>query len=165
MIEKLVKNFNLLSHPEGGFYAETYRSEGEINKESLPSNMEADSRNYSTGIFFLLPNGEKSRFHRIKSDEMWHFYLGGAMSVVEIHDDGRVVETVLGQDIENDEKLQYVVPANCWFGSFPHDSTKFSFVGCTVSPGFDFSDFELAEKKYLLDKFPLAKKYIDKLCD
>ena len=165
MIDKLVKKFNLLSHPEGGFYAETYRSEGLIDNRSLPSNMKAGFRNYSTGIIFLLPNGEKSRFHRIKSDEMWHFYLGGPMSVVEIHDNGKVFETVLGRDIDNGELLQYVVPANCWFGSFPHDSTEFSLVGCTVSPGFDFHDFELADKLDLLSKYPLAKKYIEKLCD
>ncbi len=160
---KIIEKYGLLSHPEGGHYLETYRSNGTILEASLPTNTKGSERNYSTGILFLLPQGSISRFHRIKSDEMWHFYLGGPMSVVEIHDDGSIKETVLGRDILIGEQLQYVVPANCWFASFPHYETEYSFVGCTVAPGFDFLDFEMAKRDDLLEKFPDHEEIITKL--
>jgi len=161
--KEIIEKYEMSSHPEGGYFLETYRSSGNIEKESLPQNISGGKRSYSTGILFLLPQGTKSNFHRIKSDEMWHFYLGGAMTVVEIHDDGSKKETVLGQNILAGEKLQYVVPANCWFASFPNKESEYSFVGCTVSPGFDFADFELAKKQELGNLFPEHLDIIKKL--
>jgi predicted cupin superfamily sugar epimerase len=161
--EDIISQFNLKPHPEGGHFLESYRSEGTVIKESLPSNMEGLSRSYSTGIYFLLPQGEKSNFHRIKSDEMWHFYLGGPMCVVEIHDSGEIKETILGQNINKGELVQYVVPANCWFGSYPLEGSDYSFVGCTVAPGFDFQDFKLASTDELLNLFPQHEEVIKKL--
>ena len=133
-VEQLVSKFNLQPHPEGGFYAETYRGE---------SNVEASygTRSSSTAIYFLITPGSVSRLHRIRADEVWHFYLGGPMTVVEISEEGVLKETILGPNVLKNEVVQYTVKANTWFGSFPNDGTEFSFVGCTVAPGFDFQDF------------------------
>jgi predicted cupin superfamily sugar epimerase len=153
----LVEKFNLLPHPEGGFYGETFRSDLEINSDRIAS----------TAIYFLITPGNVSRFHRIKSDEVWHFYLGGPMSVVEISPDseGMYKETILGQDIINGEIQQLVVKRDTWFGCFPAEGTSFSFVGCTVAPGFDFRDFELASRASLLKEFPKASEIIVKLTE
>lgn len=123
------------------------------------------SRSASTGIYFLICPGNVSRLHRIQSDEMWHFYLGGPMTVVELdnsHPDGYKA-TVIGQDITKGQVVQYVVKAGVWFGSYPNEGTLFSFVGCSVAPGFDFSDFELADRAELLTDFPKAATIIEKL--
>jgi uncharacterized protein len=139
-INQLVELHNLLPHPEGGFYKETYRSE------------------FSTGIFYLLTKGQKSSFHRIKSDEMWHFYGGDSISIVEITSSGTVKETILDKT-----NAQYVVPANIWFGAYLPTKSEFAFTGCTVAPAFHFADFELADKNEMLRMFPAAKEMIEKL--
>lgn len=139
-IEKLISTHDLLPHPEGGFYKETYRSE------------------FSTGIFYLLTQGQKSSFHRIKSDEMWHFYGGDSISIVEIQNNGTVKETLLDKN-----NVQYVVPANVWFGAYLPEGSEYAFTGCTVAPAFHFKDFEMGEKEKLLSDFPKAKSMIEKL--
>lgn len=139
-ISELIKLHNLLPHPEGGFFKETYRSE------------------FSTGIFYLLEKGQKSSLHRIKSDEMWHFYDGDSISIVEITITGTVKETILNKD-----NVQYVVPANVWFGAYLPEGSDFAFTGCTVAPSFHFSDFEMGDKKEMLEEFPRARDMIEKL--
>lgn len=135
-VEELIKAYDLLPHPEGGFYKETYRSK----EMTMTSRGE---RPVATGIFYLLSQGQKSNLHRIKSDEMWHFYGGDALVVYEKNDDGSIKETVLGRDLTRGQKVQYTVPAGVWFGAYLPEGSEFAFVGCTVSPGFDFQDFEL----------------------
>lgn len=162
-IDSLVKLYDLKPHPEGGFFKETYRSPFKILKTD--NSHFTDARNISTAIFFLLPAGTKSHLHRIKSDEIWHFYLGGPMKLVQIFEDGREIQTLLGQDIHQGQILQHCVPAGCWFGGFPLPSSDYSFVGCTVAPGFDFRDFEMASKKDLKTRFPQLHMTIDLLCD
>lgn len=139
-IKELVKTHSLLPHPEGGFYKETYRSE------------------FSTGIFYLLEKGQKSSFHRIKSDEMWHFYGGDSISIVEITKLGTIKETIL-----NKNHPQYVVAANVWFGAYLPEGSEFAFTGCTVCPAFNFSDFEMGNIEFMLKEFPEAKDMIEKL--
>lgn len=124
IIEDLVESHNLLPHPEGGFYKETYRSE------------------HSTGIYFLLRNGDYSALHKIKSDEMWHFYGGDGLVVVEVDEDGNIIETLI-----NSENPQYVVKAHRWFGAYLPEKSRYAFCGCTVSPPFHFNDFKLAENE------------------
>lgn len=147
MIEQLIKTYDLSPHPEGGYFKETYRSEGLIQSKSLPLSIpetHKDSRAYSTAIYFLLPEGQYSKLHRIHSDEAWHFYLGGPLKIVGIDLDGNPYEVVMGQDFLKGQKLQHVVPAGHWFAARPEPGSKFCFVGCTVAPGFDFRDFEMA---------------------
>lgn len=139
-IEELIKTHQLLPHPEGGYYKETYRSE------------------FSTGIFYLLTKGQKSSFHRIKSDEMWHFYGGDSLSVVEITNEGTLKETRLDKN-----QVQYVVPAGVWFGAYLPEGSEFAFVGCTVAPAFHFADLEMGNKTKMLTEFSNAKEMIEKL--
>lgn len=152
MIDKLIEHFNLEKHPEGGHFCESYRSLHFMENESLPENI-IGRRNYATAIYFLLASGESSKFHRIKSDETWHFYLGGPLVIVEIDEKGNLIETILGQDFLAGQKIQYTVKANRWFASYPMVGTEFSFVGCSVAPGFDFRDFEMAQKSQLIEEF------------
>ena len=161
-VSDLVTYYDLKPHPEGGFFNESYRSKGVF--DSLPSPFNGD-RSYSTAIYFLLPKAAKSSLHRILSDEIWHFYLGGSLSIVQIFSDGHCEIVILGTDITKGEKLQHVVPAGCWFGAFPNDGVDFSFVGCTVSPGFQFSDFEMASRADLIKMYPEHKSLIERLAD
>lgn len=149
---ELIELHGLRPHPEGGFYRETYRSGGRTG-----------GRCYCTAICFLLPAGAKSRLHRLKSDELWHFYLGGPLTVAQIRPDGAVVRAVLGPDPAAGHAQQLVVPAGTWFGAYPEPGTKYSFVGCTVSPGFDFEDFEFGNRAALLAEFPGAAALIKRL--
>jgi predicted cupin superfamily sugar epimerase len=158
-----INNYNLQKHPEGGWYKETYKSEELIPVNGLPKRFDGE-RAFSTAIYFLLEQGNFSAFHRIKSDECWHFYAGGALLVYIITPDGLLEVVRLGNKPENNEFFQYVVPANCWFASVPDKGTDFSFVGCTVSPGFDFRDFELAFSSDLLSKYPQHAAVINSLC-
>jgi predicted cupin superfamily sugar epimerase len=162
-IEKLVSAFNLLPHPEGGFYAETYRSTEAISGKNLPERFSGD-RSFSTAIYFLLPAGNFSAFHRIQSDECWHFYEGGSLNVYVIHTSGELQIIRLGKDIANGETYQAVVPAGCWFASRPANGTEYALVGCTVAPGFDFADFELAYADKLIADFPQHETVIRELC-
>ncbi len=161
--QQLINFYNLLPHPEGGYYKETYKSDEIINRSALPNRFDGD-RVFSTAIFFLLERGEFSAFHRIKSDECWHFYSGGTLLVYIIEADGQMEIIRMGNDIENRELFQYVVPANCWFASIPAPESDFSLVGCTVSPGFDFNDFEMAEANKLIEQFPQHAETINALC-
>lgn len=140
--QDLIALYELEPHPEGGFFKETYRDSGVIDQDSLPENFTGD-RNFSTAIYFLIPEGKKSHLHRLKSDEVWHFYLGEPLTLIQISEQGKVEKIILGQDVKKGHKVQHVVPKGCWFGSYPNPNSGFSFVGCTVAPGFDFADFEM----------------------
>lgn len=155
-IEKIVAAFDLTPHPEGGFYKETYRAS--LSLTSLPDIFNG-SRAASTAIYYLLPGGAKSAFHRIKSDELWHFYEGGPLKIVEIDpNSGDVFESILGPP-STGGRYQHLVPANRWFGAMPMPESTYSFVGCTVAPGFDFQDFELAAADDFFATYPSAEKY------
>ena len=159
----LVDKYNLLPHPEGGYYKENYRSPESIPQTCLPARFQGD-RIFSTAIYFLLEKGNFSAFHKIKSDECWHFYAGETLWIHIIHLDGKLETIQLGSDLLNGDQFQAVVPATCWFASEPAPGTEYSFVGCTVAPGFDFGDFELADKDALTNLFPTHKALIDRLC-
>lgn len=115
-IHQLIRQFNLQQHPEGGWYAQTYKSNEAVAATALPARF-GGSRVFSTAIFFLLEQGNFSAFHRIKSDECWHFYSGGQLDVYIINANGEMEIIHLGSDFENGQTFQYVVPANCWFAS------------------------------------------------
>ena len=105
----IISHFNMQPHPEGGWYVETYRSAGTIPATALPSGW--GMHNWSTGILFLLESGDCSHFHRIRQDEMWHFYLGGPMRLAMLHPDGKYEEIIMGQDILAGQSVQFTVPA------------------------------------------------------
>jgi uncharacterized protein len=162
--EALIKTFDLEPHPEGGYFRETYRAEGLISHKFLPDTFNG-ARHYSTAILYLLTTGAKSRLHRIASDEVWHFYMGDPLTIVQLHPTGSVESVVLGHDILAEQRLQIIIPAGTWFGAYLNKGSQYSFVGCTVSPGFDFADFELGKREQLMKQFPHAQELIDMLTD
>ena len=141
----------LIPHPEGGYYRETYRSPMAV---ALPGF--SGERAVSTAIYFLLPAGEVSAFHRIKSDELWHFYTGQLLTIHGIDPAGGYSTIELGPG-----QPQAVVPAGSWFGATV--DSGYALVGCTVAPGFDFSDFELASRSALLAQYPQHRPIIERL--
>ena len=160
---ELIERYNLQAHPEGGHYLQTYYSTETIPANALPGRFCGD-RCFSTAIYFLLAGKQFSAFHRIKSDELWHFYNGVGLHIYVLHPDGRGEVLKLGADLANGYSFQQVVPAGCWFASKPVDENGFSFVGCTVAPGFDFADFELAKKDDLIKQYPQYGDWIEILC-
>jgi uncharacterized protein len=157
-----IQHLQLLPHPEGGYYKEVYRSELNLAQEALPTQF-GGTRQICTSIYFLIEKGNFSAFHRIKSDETWHFYDGDALEVIELKTDGTLKKTAVGSDLEHNEQLQFTVKANTWFASRVKAGGNYSLVGCTVSPGFDFEDFEMAKRTGLLEKFPQHKNEITAL--
>ena len=145
--EELIRHLQLLPHPEGGYYRETYRAAEEVTG---PAGVK---RNVCTAIYFLLEGAGKSHFHRIRSDELWFFHTGMAVEIFEIVE-GKLVTVVLGPDLEEGARPFVVIPANTWFAARVKDASGFSLVSCTVAPGFDFADFELAQRARLTDDFP-----------
>ncbi|MGP0097632.1 MAG: cupin domain-containing protein [Terriglobales bacterium] len=159
-----IQKLQLLPHPEGGYYRQTYKASVVINKDHLPPGF-TGSRPASTAIYFLLKEREFSAFHRLRSDELWHFYSGAALLVHVIQPDGRYSRIQLGGDPEAGQVLQAVVTAGCWFASemaAAHDDA-FALVGCTVSPGFDFDDFELADRRQVAARYPQHRELIERL--
>ena len=149
----IIKQYHMQPHPEGGFFTQTYHSSGLIPRAALPAEFTGE-RYFSTAIVFLLKENDFSALHRLKQDEIWHFYLGGALRLVMISPGGRFSETTMGQNMATGDVVQAVVPAGYWFGAKPIEGAVFSFVGCTVAPGFDFADFELAKRAAILSQFP-----------
>lgn len=158
-----IEALNLRPHPEGGWFKETYRSDEVILQNHLPGRF-SGSRNFSTAIYFLLEGKSFSAFHRIQSDELWHFYSGSGITVYVIMPGGESQILKLGHDIRAGEQMQAVVKAGCWFASEVTKVDSFSLAGCTVAPGFDFADFELAKRDELLKLFPQHENWITKFC-
>jgi uncharacterized protein len=157
-----VEKLGLRPHPEGGFYKETYRAPLELPQSALPAEFKGN-RNASTAIYFLIDGQNFSAFHRIAADEMWHFYAGSALAVEVIHPDGRYSQILVGSNPEAGEVFQAIVPAGCWFASHVKDATSYSLVGCTVAPGFDFADFEIADRAALSAQYPEHRALIETL--
>lgn len=160
--EKIISTFDLQKHPEGGYYKEVYRSEGSILNKNLPNYFSGD-RNYATSIYFLLTSNDFSAFHKINQDEIWHFYRGTTLKLHVISPEGKYNSVLIGNNFDEGEVPQYVVPAQHYFAADVVASNSFSFVGCSVSPGFDFKDFEMPEKMRLAELFPEHIEAINRL--
>lgn len=156
------EKLNLETHVEGGAFREIYRSEMVLPKDKLSKEHKGD-RNVSTSIYFLLEHGEFSAFHRIASDELWHFYDGTGLTVYEITKTGALITHKLGKDIDSGEHPQIVIAAGSWFGSRVEQDGGYALCGCTVAPGFDFADFELADRNALSEAYPEHKLLISEL--
>lgn len=162
MVNNIITALDLQPHPEGGYFKETYRSQGEIAQQHLAASF-SGNRNYCTGIYFLLTSDSFSAFHRIKQDEMWHFYKGDALKLHVISPDGNYTTVTIGNAILNNEIPQYVVPAGHWFAAEVPTPNSYTLVGCTVAPGFNFDDFEMPNREHLISKFPQHAAVISKL--
>ena len=144
---------------EGGYYKETYRSDKTI---ILPSETDGE-RSISTSIYYLLDGTQFSAFHRLKSDEIWHFYIGSSITLYIINKMENLSEVKLGSNIEKGEIFQIQVRAESWFAATVNDISSYALIGCTVSPGFDYLDFELGDRKKLIERYPQHRSIIEKL--
>lgn len=150
----------LTPHVEGGAFSEIYRSALVIPQPALTQKHNGP-RNAMTSIYFLLQHGQFSAFHRIASDELWHHYDGGTLCIYEIAPDGTLTRHLLG--LEEDARPFAVIKAGSWFGSRVETPGAYTLCGCTVAPGFDFADFELANRDALIEIYPYHKTIISEL--
>jgi predicted cupin superfamily sugar epimerase len=157
-----IDKLHLDPHPEGGYFRQTYKAGLQLPKASLPVGF-TGARSASTAIYFLLEKDNFSAFHRLRSDELWHFYAGAPLTVHLIDTEGMYSTILLGSDPESGQQLQAVVHAGCWFASHVADWKSFALVGCTVAPGFDFADFELGKRQDLLKQYPYYRDLIERL--
>lgn len=153
-IEKIVAELNMQPHPEGGYYAEVYRS---------PMEIPGKERQLMTSIYFLLTSDNVSNFHRIKSDELWFHHAGSPITVHVLNEVQGHIEIKVGSDILNGEHPQALVKGGEIFGSSVDTSESYALVSCVVAPGFDFQDFELFKRSELLDQFPAHSEIITRL--
>ena len=158
----IVEKLQLKPHPEGGFFIEVYRSNEILNSGSLPKRYLSD-RNISTSIYYLLENKQFSAFHKLKSDETWHFYFGSSLLLHVIDENRNYKKIILGNDFTNGEVFQVTVLRNNWFAAEVSDKDSFSLIGATVAPGFDFNDFEMGERDKLINNFPEQENLITRL--
>ena len=159
---ELISHFNLKRHPEGGYYAEVHKSGLQIAQAGLPVNFDGP-RSSLTSIYFLLEAGDNSNFHRLKSDEIWYFFGGENLLIHVIDPAGKYYILKLGADLDAGYCLQHVVPAGSWFGASVDSDCGFALVGCAVAPGFEFDDFELAQREQLSAEYPQYIEIIKKL--
>jgi predicted cupin superfamily sugar epimerase len=157
-----IKKLQLKEHPEGGYFRETYRSDDMLEAHQLPERYQ-EAHSFSTGIYYLLKGKQFSAFHRLKSDEVWHFYTGSSLAIHIISEKGEYAQIELGDNFEKGEVFQKVIPAGNWFGATVDDDSSYTLVGCTIAPGFDFSDFELGARNKLIKRFPEHEATIKKL--
>ncbi|MGF6725777.1 putative cupin superfamily sugar epimerase [Paraburkholderia sp. GAS41] len=157
--DELIRRFDLQPHPEGGFFRETYRSTATMTREGSEA-----TRAVSTAIYYLLCDGAHSAWHRIKSDEVWHFYAGEPLLVHVLDAAGKHVTHRLGNPLTHPGTVfQAVVAAGLWFAAECEDPATFALVGCTVAPGFEFSEFELADIDALQSAYPAQAEFIGRL--
>ncbi|WMJ81410.1 cupin domain-containing protein [Clostridium sp. MB40-C1] len=152
--EYFIENLEMIAHPEGGYYKESFVSEEDIKDRK--------DRKLWTSIYFLLRKGEVSNFHRLKSDEMWYYHSGSPLTIYMISPEGEITEEKLGLNIQNEERPQILVPKDYIFGSAMNEE-GYALVGCMVSPGFHFDDFELFKREELLNNYPKYEEIINKL--
>ena len=157
--DDLIRHFDLQPHPEGGFFRETYRSMATVRREGS-----GETRSASTAIYYLLCDGAHSAWHRIKSDELWHFHAGEPLLVHVLDEAGKLVTHRLGNALTHPgTAFQAVVSAGLWFAAECEDPAGFALVGCTVAPGFEFSEFELAKTDALQRAYPAQAELIARL--
>jgi len=138
---------------EGGYFRETYRSDETICAPALDARYGGD-RAVSTAIYYLLTPGDVSRLHRLKSDEIFHFYAGDAVEMLMLRPDGSSEVVMIGSDFEAGQVPQMIVPRGTWQGCRLAAGGKWALMGTTVAPGFDYDDFELADRADLVRRYP-----------
>lgn len=157
-----LQQLGLSPHIEGGAFREVYRSPLHIPRSALPETF-ASGRPVATSIYFLLTASGFSAFHRIRSDETWHFYEGETLLIHELTTTGKLVTHQLGRDPEQGEQFQCTITAGHWFAARLAPGGEYALCGCTVAPGFDFEDFELARRAELIQQYPQHETLITAL--
>lgn len=154
-----IQELALQAHPEGGYYKETYRCKEILPAVNLPDRF-TQAHSFCTAIYYLLEAPDFSAFHRIKQDELWHFYQGASLTIHVITTTGEYQKLSLGNDPSQGQALQQLVKAGDWFAATVDEADSFALVGCTVAPGFEFADFQLADVTELTKTFPHHEKII-----
>jgi len=157
-----ITKLELLPHPEGGYYKEVYRANEKIDKAGLPSRYSSE-RAFATSIYYLLESGQFSSFHKLKSDETWHFYNGSPIAIYLISLSGDYQKIVVGDEIGKNQLLQHTIERETWFAAEPLEKNSYSLIGCSVAPGFEFDDFELGKRNELLASFTNHSEIISRL--
>lgn len=157
-----IRKLKMEEHPEGGWFRETYRCPESVSQEALPAGYDG-GRAFSTAIFFLLTANRPSRIHRLKSDEIWHFYAGDPLTIHMFDSKQGHTRLRLGPNPDRGETFQALVPRETWFGACVERIGGYALAGCTVSPGFDFRDFEMGDRETLMAEFPAHGAIIGKL--
>jgi predicted cupin superfamily sugar epimerase len=151
--EEIRKKLKLQPHPEGGYFIETYRSTHKLPKKALTGGYPGD-RAVSTAIYYLLTPKTFSAVHRLRGDEVFHFYGGDAVDLLQLYPDGTGKVSVLGSNLAAGMRPQLVVPGGVWQGMRLLRGGKYALMGTTVAPGFDFKDFELGHREELVEEYP-----------
>ena len=152
-----IKKLKLDKHPEGGYFTNTYTSNKKIELRGY------DGFRYScSAIYYLLTGNQFASFHIMKSDEIWHFYSGSSLTLHIIDLKGQLNKILVGPNLKEGERFQVIVKSGCWFAASINEKKSYSLVGCTVSPGFDYRDWKIGNRKNLSEKFPQHKKIIEK---
>ena len=161
--EELIKLLHLQPHPkEGGFFRETYRADEAFSAAALPSRYGA-ARAAGTAIYYLLTPNAFSALHRLASDEIFHFYLGGPVRMLQLLPDGQGRTVLLGSNLAAGQSPQVIVPRGVWQGSMLEPGASFALLGCTVAPGFDYADYEDGSREELIAKYPAFADWIRRL--
>ena len=150
---RLAKKLGLEKHPEGGYFKQMYRSDTTVNVRGYEG-----PRSIATAIYYMLVGKEFSAFHRIRSDEIWHHYTGGTVTLYAIGSDGKLSRIKIGKG----GSPQVVIKADTWFAAALDRKNSYSLLGCTMSPGFDYSDWELGKRRDLVGAYPHHKKIIER---
>ncbi len=176
--EFIIKRFDMVElEAEGGYYHESYRSDKYVYvggcSDSNPKNSvysyprpvhgPSTVRPALTLIYYLLDGNQFSAFHKVKYDEIWHFYKGSSVNLYILTNSEKLLSIKLGNDIKNNEQVQFVIKGNTWFGADINDKSSYSLIGCSVSPGFDFRDFEPGERDRLKIMYPQHECIINRL--
>lgn len=160
--DEWIARLQLRPHPEGGYYRETYRAAEILGVAALPSRYDGP-RVCATAIYFLLRSGQHSAFHRVRSDELWHYHAGSSATLHLLTPEGGCRQLGLGLEAAAGQEPQRLVPVQTWFAATVDAPDSYVLVSCTVAPGFDFADFELAERKALSAAFPRQRQLIEAL--
>ena len=157
-----IRSLELAPHPEGGAYREAWRAAESIAAPALPERF-GGARSLGTAIYYLLAAGECSRLHRLQGDELWHLYDGGPLVLHAFHAGVGYRRWVLGRDTSRRQQPLVAVPHGSWFGAELDEGGAFALCGCTVTPGFEYADFELGQRAALLAEYPAQRELIERL--
>jgi predicted cupin superfamily sugar epimerase len=158
--DELIALLNLSPHPaEGGFFAETYRCDEGVAADALPLRY-GSPRSFCTAIYYLLTPHTFSAMHRLRSDEVFHFYAGDPVEMLHLRPDGTGELFILGSDIGAGMRPQLVVPRGVWQGARLKPGGSYALLGCTVAPGFDYADYQAASREELLRAYPTYRELI-----
>lgn len=157
-----ITGLDLKRHPEGGYYTESYRAIPEINTKDIFQE-DLGNRNLATSIYYLLENSDVSVFHRLRSDELWYYHYGSPMLLHTFDSQNQYKQFIVGPELNENQQLQVLIPAGYIFGAEVLYSEEYSLIGCVVTPGFHYNDFEIIPRDYLMKTFPNHKELIEKL--